>query len=100
MRFNTEAHGETLHARSSQIVQIIGMVEDEVERLRELAACDESTRRSRAGGGALGELAGGVTGWTTFRKSQKTKALIDFARVATRVGEHRHLAFLARHVLF
>ena len=38
MRFNTEAHGEALHARPSQIVQIIGMVEDEVQSLRELAA--------------------------------------------------------------
>ena len=60
MRFNTEAHGEALHARAPQIVQIIGMVEDEVQRLRELAACDEST-------------------------SKKTKALIDVARVATRI---------------
>ena len=49
------------------------MVEDEVQRLRELAACDEST-------------------------SQKAKALIDFARVATRVGQHRHLVVLARDV--
>ena len=38
MRFNTEAHGEALHARSSQIVQIIGMVEDEVQCFSELAA--------------------------------------------------------------
>ena len=97
MRFNTEAHGEALHARPAQIMQVVRVVEDEVQRLRELAACDESTR-SRAGGGALGGLAGGVTGWTTFRESQKSKALIDFARVATRVREHRHLVVLACHV--
>ena len=46
----------------------------------------------------MGGLAGGVTGWTTFRESQKSKALIDFARVATRVREHRHLVVLACHV--
>ena len=46
----------------------------------------------------MGGLAGGVTGWTTVRKSQKTKALIDFARVATRIREHRHLVVLARDV--
>ena len=38
MRFNTEAHGEALHAWPSQIVQIIGMVEDEVQCFSELAA--------------------------------------------------------------
>ena len=46
----------------------------------------------------MGGLAGGVTGWTTFRESQKTKALIDFARVATRVREHGHLVGLTGHV--
>jgi len=43
VRFNTEAHGEALHARPAQIMQVVRVVEDEVQRLRELAACDEST---------------------------------------------------------
>ena len=38
MRFNTEAHGEALHARPAQIMQVVRVVEDEVQRLRELAA--------------------------------------------------------------
>ena len=32
------------------------------------------------------------------RRLKKSKALIDFARVATRVREHRHLVVLARDV--
>ena len=32
------------------------------------------------------------------RRLKKSKALIDFARVATRIREHRHLVVLARDV--
>ena len=38
MRFNTEAHGEALHARPAQIMEVVRVVEDEVQRFSELAA--------------------------------------------------------------
>ena len=38
MRFNTEAHGEALHARAPQVVEVVRVVEDQVQCFSELAA--------------------------------------------------------------